>query len=95
MSTTAEAPREARFDLRMSREARALLDEAAAINGVSLTDYVLSKVVPAARHDLLEARTIRLGRQAWDEFVAILDKPDDERLAALRTHAAAWGQRRA
>ena len=95
MTVTSDAPREARLDLRLSREARALLDEAAALNGITLTDYVLSKVVPAARHDVLEARTIRLSQEAWDEFVAILDKPDTERLAALRAHTPAWGERRA
>ena len=79
----------------MSREVRALLNEAAAVNGVSLTDYVLSKVVPAARHDVLEARTIRLSREAWAEFTEILAKPDDERLAALRAHTPSWGGRRA
>ena len=79
----------------MSREVRALLNEAAAVNGVTLTDYVLSKVVPAARQDVLEARTIRLNREAWDEFVQLLGEPDNERLTALRAHTPAWGERRA
>ncbi len=62
MSAIAESPKDARhetarLDLRLPREARELLDDAAAINGTTLTEYVLSRVLPAARRDVLEART--------------------------------------
>lgn len=89
-----EAPKDARVDLRMSQEARDLIDEAAALSGTSRTEYVLSRLLPVARHDVLEARTIRLSHKAWAEFDRALDVEDNERLAALREHRPAWGQPR-
>lgn len=94
MSTAAESPRDARLDLRLPQETRALLDEAASLAGTNLTDYVLGLVVPAARRDVLEARQIRLSHDAWEEFLDVLDRPDSPELAALRDHTPAWGEPR-
>lgn len=87
-----ESPRSARLDLRLPQDVRALISEAAALSGTSLTDYVLSVVVPAARRDVIESKTIRLSKGAWDEFLDILDHPDSEALADLRNHQPAWGE---
>lgn len=95
MSTIAEAPKPARLDLRLPQEARELIVEAASLSGVNLTDYVLGLVLPAARRDVIESRTIRLSKEAWDEFLDLLDRPDNERLAALREHTPDWGSERA
>ena len=48
--------RDARLDLRMTADNRALISEAAQPNGTSLSDYVMSVVVRAARRDVLKAR---------------------------------------
>lgn len=90
MSAVAEPQRDARLDLRLPQETRVLISEAAALSGSSLTDYILNLVVPAARRDVLESRTIRLSRDAWDDFLDILDRPDNERLATLREHRPDW-----
>nr|WP_300148909.1 DUF1778 domain-containing protein [Propionicimonas sp.] len=94
MSAVAEPSKDARLDLRLPKDTRALIAEAAALSGASLTDYVLSLVVPAARRDVLESRAIRLFREAWDDFLDILDRPDNADLAALREHAPQWGTSR-
>ncbi|WP_175419105.1 type II toxin-antitoxin system TacA family antitoxin [Acidipropionibacterium acidipropionici] len=94
MSTAAESPRDARLDLRLPQETRALLDEAASLAGTNLTDYVLGLVVPAARRDVLEARQIRLSHEAWEDFLDVLDRPDSPELAALRDHTPTWGEPR-
>lgn len=94
MSAAPESPKNARLDLRLPKDTRALIAEAAALSGTSLTDYVLNLVVPAARRDVLESRTIRLSREAWDDFLDILDRPDNADLAALREHAPQWGTSR-
>lgn len=91
MSTATDPARDARLDLRLPKEARALIVEAAALAGASLTDYVLSVVIPTARRDVIESRTIRLSHEAWDDFLAILDRPDNPDLAALRDHTPDWG----
>ena len=82
--------RDARLDLRMSADNRALISEAAQLNGTSLSDYVMSVVVRAARRDVLQARVLRLDPEAWDDFVAVLDDPDTEAMAALRSRATRW-----
>jgi len=38
---------------------------------------------------------LRLPQEAWDEFLDLLDRPDNERLAALREHTPDWGAARA
>lgn len=91
MSTIGEPLKDARLDLRLPQETRALIAEAASLAGTSLTDYILNLVVPAARRDVVESKTITLSKQAWDDFLDVLDRPDSSRLAALREDAPAWG----
>lgn len=95
MGATIDHPKDARLDLRLPQEARALIAEAASLAGTSLTDYILNLVVPAARRDVLESTIIRLSKQAWDDFLEILDRPDSDRLAALRERTPSWGEPRA
>ena len=66
----------------------------AALSGASLTDYVLNVVVPTARRDVIESRTISLSKKAWDDFIDILDREDSPGLAALREHTPEWGASR-
>lgn len=90
MSAVTEPSKDARLDLRLPKETRSLIVEAASLSGTSLTDYVLNLVVPAARRDVIESRTIRLSHEAWADFLDILDRPDSAELAAMREHAPAW-----
>ena len=90
MSTSTPSARDARLDLRMTAANRALISEAAQLNGTSLTDYVMSVVIRAARRDVLQARVLRLDPDAWDDFVAALDEPDTDTMAALRSRATRW-----
>ena len=90
MSTIAEEQRDARLDLRMTAGNRALISEAAQLNGTSLTDYVMTAVVRAARKDVLQARVLQLAPDAWDDFIAALEEPDTQAMAALRTRTTRW-----
>ncbi|MDF1489889.1 type II toxin-antitoxin system TacA family antitoxin [Tessaracoccus caeni] len=94
MSAPTESPKDARLDLRLSQDSRALIAEAASLTGTSLTDYVLSVVVPAARRDVIESKTIRVSKSAWDDFLDILDRPDNPELTALREHRPSWDEPR-
>ena len=88
MTTTAQ--RDARLDLRMTSENREVISEAAELNGTSLTEYVMSATIRAARADLLQARMMRLDPEAWDDFVVALDELDSEAMALLRIRATRW-----
>jgi|GEM_PF-413270 len=90
MTTVTLPTRDARLDLRMTADNRALISQAAQLNGTSLTDYVMSVVVRAARQDVLQARLLHLDPDAWDDFMAALDEPDTDAMAALRTRATRW-----
>lgn len=41
-------------------------------------------------HDAGEAKTIRLTKQGWDDFLDILDRPDSEALTKLREYHPNW-----
>ena len=90
MSTLTSPQRDARLDLRMTADNRALISEAAQLNGTSLTDYVMSVVVREARRDVLQASVLRLDPNTWDDFIAALDEPDTEAMAALRSRTSRW-----
>jgi len=92
MSVITEERRDARLDLRMTSENRALINEAAELNGTNLTDYVMSVVVRAARSDVLQARVMQLSPDAWDDFLAALSEPDTPVAAALRTRTTRWDE---
>ena len=82
--------RTARLDLRLSSENRELIAQAAQTNDMTLVDYVLSVVIPAARRDVAESHTTYLSQEAWNNFLAILDEPDTPAMAALRQHPTRW-----
>lgn len=63
---------EGRLELRVSEERRRLLDEAAAVAGMSVGAFVVIYATDAAR-DLLGAGSITPSEQRWRAFVAMLD----------------------
>ena len=60
-------------NLRTSSERLAVIDRAAAIRGVSRTEFVLRSSEAAAIEILNERPVIALGDEAWDDFLAALD----------------------
>ena len=62
-------------NLRTSSERLAVIDRAAAIRGISRTEFVLCSSEAAAIEVLNERPVIALDNEAWDNFVAALDAP--------------------
>ena len=62
-------------NFRMSSERLAYIDRAAAIRGVSRTEFVLRSSEAAAIEILNERPVIALDDESWDDFVAALDAP--------------------
>ena len=58
-----------------SSERLAIVDRAAAIRGVSRTEFLLRSSEAAAIEVLNELPVIALDDGAWDDFVAVLDAP--------------------
>ena len=65
----------AQVNFRMSDERLAFIDRAAAIRGVTRTEFVLRSSEAAAIATLNERPVIALDDEAWDAFAAVLDAP--------------------
>ena len=65
----------AQVHFRMSDERLAFIDRAAAICGVTRTEFVLRSSEVAAFETLNERPVIALDDEAWDAFTAALDAP--------------------
>ena len=65
----------AQVHFRISDERLVLIDRAAAIRGVTRTEFVLRSSEAAAMETLNERPIIALDEEAWNAFVAALDAP--------------------
>jgi uncharacterized protein (DUF1778 family) len=74
-ATTRTARREARFEFRLSAQARERIQKAAMLNGQSLSDFAASVLLREA-DALIERHALRtLSEDEWQRFVALLQKP--------------------
>jgi uncharacterized protein (DUF1778 family) len=77
-----------RIELRISRKQRPLFERAAALQGKSLTDFLVSSAQQAALHTIEETERIRLDAQHSAVFAEALLRPRPPikrmRLAARR-----------
>ncbi len=62
-------------NIRTSSERLAMIDRAAAIRGVSRTEFMLRSSEAAAIEILTERPVIALDDEAWEDFIAALDAP--------------------
>lgn len=96
MTTTPEAIRrkQARLAMRLTPDQDALIRDAAAVAGQSLTDFVTMAAVTRAEDTLADRRVFRLDEAAWAEFTAILDRPARRipELAQLLNERAPWDE---
>lgn len=94
MSVTPEATRrkDARLAMRLTPDQDALIRDAAAVTGQSLTEFVTTAAVARAEDTLADRRVFRLDDAAWTEFAAILDRPAKRipELAKLLNEPAPW-----
>lgn len=47
-----------------------------------------------AQQNVGETRTILLSEQEWNDFLDVLDRPDNSALTKLREHRPEWNQHR-
>lgn len=94
MTTASESTRrkQARLAVRLTPGQDALIRDAAAFSGQSLTDFVTTAAVARAEDTLADRRVFRLDDAAWAEFSAILDRPARRvpELAELLGEQAPW-----
>ena len=78
--------------MRLTPDQDALIRDAAAVNGQSLTEFVTTAAVTRAEDTLADRRVFRLGDAAWAELAAILDRPAQRipELVKLLNEPAPW-----
>lgn len=96
MGATSETTRrkDARLAMRLTPDQDALIRDAAAVTGQSLTEFVTIAAVTRAEDTLADRRVFRLDDAAWTEFNAILDRPAKRipELARLLDEPAPWNK---
>jgi uncharacterized protein (DUF1778 family) len=79
----------ARLEARISVEQKSLIEQAAAFEGRTVTDFVVQAVDRAARQVVQEHATLRLNREQSRSFVERLltaERPNARLKAAARKH---------
>jgi uncharacterized protein (DUF1778 family) len=78
--------------MRLTPAQDALIRDAAAVTGQSLTEFVTTAAVIRAEDTLADRRVFRLSDVAWTDFAAILDRPARRipELTALLSEPAPW-----
>ena len=86
------AHRLAQVNFRVKDERLALIDRAAAIRGITRTEFVLRASEDAALEALNERPIIVLDDKAYDDFLAALETPDtpSARLRELAARQPPW-----
>jgi len=73
--TAKDTGRNARLGIRIDEGDKALLAEAAALEHMTITGFVLDAARGRAERVLAEHRVIRVSAEAYDAFVAALEAP--------------------
>ena len=73
-----------RIDLRISNEDKAILEQAADLKNVSLSNYILSIIMKQAELDIIENEQISLSKKDFDYFLDLIENPVEETPALKR-----------
>lgn len=69
------ATKDSRIAVRVSQEQDALIRQAAAAEGTTVTEFTVHAAVARARDVLADRRVFALSDVAWTEFLVILERP--------------------
>jgi len=68
-------PKESRLAVRLTGEQREQIDQAAAAEGRSVTDFAIAALSERAGHVLADRRIFPIDGARWERFVELLDQP--------------------
>lgn len=80
----AEASRTSRIEARISPEALKIVRRAAAIQGRSVSDFVVAAAQEAAQRAISEVEVVRLSSEAQEQFISLLLDPPQPNAALTR-----------
>lgn len=70
----ARTTKDGRLELRLTRQQKESIEEAAALSGRSVTDFSVPILVAEAAQ-VIQERDLAMSEEAWDAFQEILDRP--------------------
>jgi len=90
--TAAVTARETIINLRAPAMQRALIDQAAQVQGKTRTDFMLEAAYEKAQQVLLDRTVFALNAKTFKRFIELLDAPvkNDKALGRLLTKRAPW-----
>ena len=74
-SAASPEPTTRAVNLRVREEVRDLIDQAARIQGRSRSDFMIDAARRAAEETLLDQTLVRVDRETYEHFLAVLDQP--------------------
>lgn len=84
--------KDARMDLRMSTKLKQLIEEAASLEGMSVSQWAIDRLATCARADIADSRRTLLEDEAFDALSAALDESPDAVFAAFAARKSVWEQ---
>jgi len=84
---------DARLTLRLPRELKETIEDAAMYLDQSVRDFAVSTLARTAQRVLQEQEVTRLSRRDWDTFIAALEETDAKPNKALRAAAKRYRDR--
>ncbi|MEO1340604.1 MAG: DUF1778 domain-containing protein [Cyanobacteria bacterium J06635_13] len=69
------SPKDSRIDLRLTQKQKTTIEQAAAMNGVSVSAYTLLHLLPQAQQDIEERERLTLSNRDRDTFLSALTSP--------------------
>lgn len=78
--------------MRLTSEQRARVDQAAAAEGRTVTEFAIAALAERAGYVLADRRVFPLDDEQWDRFTELLDQPVENRprLAELLARDPEW-----
>lgn len=64
-----------RLELRLTRDQKVRIEQAAALSGRTVTDFSVSVLAREADEAIRSERELHLSQESWDAFNEILDRP--------------------
>lgn len=79
-----------RLDLRMGVDQKRQIEAAASINGMSVSQWSISRLMESARRDIAERNLMRLSEESFSKFARLLDEPVDPLFAEFQEGSTRW-----
>lgn len=90
MGVAAASPKTSRLDLRMKAEQKNLIEKAAEMAGMTVSQWSMGALMKCAREDIAEWHTLRLCDADFETLSAALDGPMDEKFEEFASGKTRW-----